>query len=315
MPARHLGNGGQTFAVDLVEDGVLRHDRAMTDLGVQAVDWGVAVPIAPDGVHQLHRDCDGKTVADIGYTHHTTQWLESVSRATYLLASSPWAGEYRSKIDAYRRRVNEIATILATPKVRAYWVSKVRDTYGNDFTHRTFMRAAAMGMASTLADAPARCPALGRRCHGDRDPRDPQPAAVGSEPRARRLRRALPDVRDVARGAVRRHAAAEECDEAPHGPDDRSGRALDDDPHRPRTGQIRIRGTTRVCVEDQWTTNGPAPWVDPGETIRGFLLWGHLRSEPRLVDLAVLVDSGYKRYGETCPRDYHARPEQKAKRS
>ena len=134
------GMGGQTFAVDLVEDGVLRHDRAMVDLGVQAVDWGVAVPIAADGIHQLHRDCDGKTVADFGYTHHTTQWLESVSRATYLLASSPWAGEYRTKIDAYRRRVNEIATILAKPKVRAYWLSKVRDAYGNDFTHRTFMR-------------------------------------------------------------------------------------------------------------------------------------------------------------------------------
>ena len=99
------GMGGQVFAVDVVEDGVYRRDRALLDLGIRAVDWGVAVPINAKGIHVLHRDCDGKTVADFGYTHHTTQWLESLSRATYVLASSPWAGEYRAKIDAYRRRV------------------------------------------------------------------------------------------------------------------------------------------------------------------------------------------------------------------
>ena len=80
----------------------------------------------------------------------------------------------------------------------------------------------------------------------------------------------------------------------------------------PVTGRFRIWGTTRVCVEDLWSSNGPAPWVDPGETIRGFLLWGHLKSEPHLIDLAVLANSGFKKYGNPCPRAYHARPEQTA---
>ena len=67
-------------------------------------------------------------------------------------------------------------------------------------------------------------------------------------------------------------------------------------------GQINLRGTMRTCVEDLWTSGTTAAHLDPGDIIRAFVLWGHLRSEPRLLRLAVLVDSGNKRYGNTCPR-------------
>ena len=233
------GMGGQTFAVDVVEDGVHRQDRTLLDLGLRAIDWGVAVPINAKGIHELHRRCDGKTVADFGYTHHTTQWLESLSRTTYLLASSPWAGEYRAKIDAYRRRIATIANLLMKPDVKSFWVAHVRDGFGNDFTHRTFMRAAAMGMASTLATRPsdakrwaADAKAIARRGIHNQLP-------SGRESGTGRLRRPLPDVRHLAGRAVRGHAGRVGPDEAAHGPHDRQGDPLDADADRSRDGAVQ----------------------------------------------------------------------------
>jgi hypothetical protein len=77
-------------------------------------------------------------------------------------------------------------------------------------------------------------------------------------------------------------------------------------------GQIDFRGTMRTCVEQLWTSGTTAAHLDPGDIIRAFLLWGHLHSEPRLTRLAVLVDAGNKRYGNTCPRDVHNRPERRS---
>ena len=307
------GMSGQVFAVDVVEDGVYRQDRALLDLGIRAVDWGVAVPINAKGIHVLHRDCDGKRVADFGYTHHTTQWLESLSRATYVLASSPWAGEYRAKIDAYRRRVVQLATALSKPAVKAYWVTHVKDAFGNDFTHRTFMRAAAMGMASTLATKPSDSKrwAADAKVIAERGIRNQLRSGVNPE-------RGGFDVLYQMYGTW----LAELYD----------GTLATSNPMKPRiertiekainwmltridpkTGAFRIRGTTRICVEVLWTGKGPAPSVDPGETIRGFLLWAYLHHEPRLTAAALLADRGFKRYGNKCPRNYHPRPERQAR--
>ena len=303
------GMGGQTFAVDVVEDGVHRQDRTLLDLGLRAIDWGVAVPINGKGIHELHRRCDGKTVADFGYTHHTTQWLESLSRTTYLLASSPWAGEYRAKIDAYRRRIATIANLLMKPDVKSFWVAHVRDGFGNDFTHRTFMRAAAMGMASTLATRPS----------------DAKRWAADAKAIARRgIHNQLPSGVNPERGGfdvlyqMYGTWLAELYEGTLAGSDpmkQRMDRTIDKATHwmltriDPATGRFKIRGTTRICVEDLWTGHGPAPFVDPAETIRGFLLWGHLHDEPELTAAALLADRGFKRFGNTCPRNTHTPPE------
>ena len=304
------GMGGQTFAMDLLEDGLHRHDRVLTDEGIRAIDWGVAVPIDSKGIHELHRNCDGKTVADFGYTHHATQWLESLGRAVYLLAASPWAGEYRATIDRYRRRVDTIATILAKPSVRAYWVSKVRDSFGNDFTHRTFMRAAAFGLASTLTQHPrdvarwaADAKAIAERGIHNQLPSGVNPERGGFDVQYQMYGTWLAQLYDATLPASSpmKHRMDRGIDRAVRWMTTRIDR---------KTGQIKIRGTTRICVEQLWTSGQPAPYVDPGETIRGFLYWGLLTSTPRLVDLAMLVDRGNKLYGNRCPRDYHARPEQ-----
>ena len=145
--------GQQTFTVDLVEMGVAKRDREMIAHGIKGLEWGMARRLNDEAIHELSRDCDGQTSADFGYTHHSTQWLESMGRAVYLLASSEYAGEYRETIDALIDRIRTLATALAESENWDLWVSQIEQKEsGEDYTHRTFMMAAGMGLASTLAD-------------------------------------------------------------------------------------------------------------------------------------------------------------------
>ena len=133
----------------------LNATRVLLDLGVRVINWGVAfLPINGRGAHELHRSCDGKTVADYGDTHHTTQWLEALGRTTYLLASSPWAGEYRSTIDRYRRRIDEIATGHGEA-VGALGLGHGGDGLVRERLHASLVHARrCVGLASTLAENP-----------------------------------------------------------------------------------------------------------------------------------------------------------------
>lgn len=308
------GMGGQTFAVDQIEDGVNQRNRAVLDEGVRAVNWGVAVPINSHAIHELHRDCDGKTVADYGYTHHTTQWLESLSRATYLLASSPWAGEYRPAIDRYRARVNQIAALEVKPANWNNWVAHVRDTpYGNDFTHRTFMMAAALGLASTLAERPKDAKHWREQAHRiahrgveNQRPDGVNPERGGFDVLYQMYGTWLLELYFSTLGHTSKWRTRVEhtIDKAVHWMETRVR----------SNGQIKIRGTTRICVEVLWNRGTPAPQVDAEETVRAFLLWGHLREDPKLIAVAQKIDQGRARHGNPCPADYHGRPERYAKR-
>jgi len=307
------GMGGQTFAVDQIEDGVNQHKRSVLEEGVRAVDWGVAVPINSHAIHELHRDCDGKTVADFGYTHHTTQWLESLSRATYLLASSPWAGEYRPTIERYRTRVNHIAKLETQPANFRYWVDRVRDSYGNDFTHRTFMMAAALGLASTLAEHPKDAKAwrataadIARRGVDNQLPNGVNPERGGFDVQYQMYGTWLLELyfSTLGHASKWRDRVERSIDKAVHWMESRV------EPN----GQIKIRGTTRICVEVLWNRGAPAPDVQTEETVRAFLLWGHLRHDPHLVAVAQKVDEGRKKFGNPCPADYRGKPEQHARR-
>ena len=306
------GMGQQTFAVDPIEDGVHRRDKTLIDKGIRALAWGEAVPINDEAIHELHRDCDGRTIADYGYTHHTTQWLEAMGRATYLLAASPWAGEYHATIDATINRIEQVAALETRPKNYDHWVSEIKDAYGNDFTHRAFMMAAALGLASTLTDnrSDARswerhARSIAQRAIDNQSPAGVNPERGGYDVQYQMygtwlatlyvstLRPDDPQRDDLVRTI---HRAVEWM----------AGRV------RPN-GTIRIRGTTRVCVEDLWTAGAPAPKLDPAETVRTFLLWGHLTRDPDLVELAARIDAADKRYGNVCPADYVAKPEEYAK--
>ena len=307
------GIGQQTFAVDPIEEGVHRRDKTLIDKGIRALAWGEAVPINDAGIHELHRECDGATTADFGYTHHTTQWLEAMGRASYLLAASPWAGEYRATIDATIARIEEVAALETRPDNYDHWVDEIKDSYGNDFTHRAFMMAAALGLASTLTDdrAAARnwerhARSIAKRAIDNQWRSGVNPERGGYDVQYQMygtwlgvlylstLRPEDPQREDMVRTIDR---AVQWM----------TGRI------KPN-GTIRIRGTTRVCVEDLWSVGAPAPKVDPAETVRTFLLWGHLTSDPDLVKLAVRIDQGDKRFGNVCPADYVAKPEQFAEK-
>jgi hypothetical protein len=294
--------GDQTIAVDVVALGIQQDDRALIDKGVTGIDWGVAQPINANGVAELSRPCDGKTIADYGSTHHTTQWLESLSRSVYLLASSKYAGDYRDKIDAYTKRVNLIATRLSTPRNFAHWESKIDvDGKGHDFTHRTFMMAAAMGLASTLAEHrtdAARWQALAakivKRGIGNQWANGVNPERGGYDVQYQMYGTWLAE---LYRSTLQPGTAA--------------ARALDHTIARAiewmqtridlQTGAIDITGSTRVCAETNQFSGARSARLDPRDTVRVFAYQGMTQSEPELTRLAILVERNHVRAGNPCP--------------
>jgi hypothetical protein len=294
------GIGGQTFIVDLVEDGVHRRDKSLVDKGVIGLDWGISVPIDTKAVHVLHRDCDGKTLEDYGGTHQTTQWLESLGRAVYLLASSPWAGEYAPKIHAYIARIEKIATLLSETKNYRTWEGHITYYDHTQFTHRTYMMADALGQASTLTDNRA----------------DAQRWAAMAEQIARRgLSLQRPDGVNPERGgydveyqmygtwlSLVYRATLPDGSSVKADLDRMTDKSLQWYETRIKpNGQINMFGTTRVCRETLWTSGKPSGAFDPGEAIRVFLLWGHLTANSKYVADAQRMDRGNKAYGNRCP--------------
>lgn len=294
--------GQQTLTVDLIELGLHRHDRSLIDKGVIGVDWGVSVPINDAGVHELHRECDGKTVPDYGKTHHTTQWLESLSRAVYLLAASEHAGELRPRIDAYIDRIEAIADRLVSPDNWEEWVDNI-DQDGHDFTHRTFMMAAALGLASTLTDDAddakkwaETAAGIVNRGIGNQHENGVNPERGGYDVKyqmygvwlAQIYHSTLGDDRGVKPDLERSINRAVAW---------MLGR-IDQ-----RTGQIVIGDSTRTCADVGWWRGRPAAAHNPAETIRAFLLWGHVWQDEDLVDQAILLDRGQKQFGNECPTE------------
>ena len=293
--------GQQTFTVDLIELGVHRRDRSLIDMGVVGVDWGAAVPINDAGVHELYRDCDGTTVPDFGGTHHTTQWLESMGRAVYLLAASEYAGDLRTKIDSYIDRIEVIAGRLVRPDSWQEWVSNIKDENGHDFTHRTFMMAAALGLASTLTDSTGNAAMwadtaarIVKRGIGNQEKNGVNPERGGYD--------VLYQMYGVWLGEIY-HSTLSQNSDVKVELETSIDRAIDWMTGRVdgQTGQIVIGDSTRICAETNWWSGRRAESHDVAETVRAFLLWAHVRADTRLVDQAALVDRGQKQFGNECP--------------
>jgi hypothetical protein len=288
--------GSETFAVDILMAGLHQGDEDLVDRGVKALDWGAAIDTNDDGVHTLTRDCDGKTVTDYGETHHTTQWLGSLGIAVHLLRASPHAEKYRANIERYIARIEELAQQLAEPRIRDHWETRwVFDGDGNVFTHKMYMRAAALALSASLTDHA-----------GD--------AARWATDASRIAERAMDQQRDdgvnperggydvsyqmygswwaeiyaaiLPEGSAERRALESKID-----------RALDWQAARvdPETGGVDIGESTRVC-----NANDLSQKYDPAETVRTFLLWGQMQQRQQLIDTAVLVDRGNK-LGDPCP--------------
>ena len=300
--------GQQTFTVDLIEQGVHQDDRDLIDKGIVGLRWGTSLGLNDDAAFELTRDCGGgvEVIPDHGGTHHTTQFLEAMSRAVYLLASSPYAGEYRPVIEETIDHIELVAGRLTTsPGPWDEWWGHVSDENGDDWTHRTYMMAAALGMAATLTDDPAAAKdwrdlaeMTARRGMDGQWTEDDGEAGVNPERGgydvqyhmygiwlAQLYLATLPegDLRDDLVATIER--------------------AIEWDVGRidPETGLIDIRGSTRVCAETNWWSGQPSARLDPAETIRALLLWGSTEGDASVVDRAVLVDQGEKNIGHECP--------------
>jgi hypothetical protein len=299
--------GQQIYAVDLIELGVHRRDRSLVDKGVIGVDWGVALPIDDAGVHHLHRECDGTTAPDYGGTHHTTQWLESLGRAVYLLAASEYAGDFRNKIDSYIDRIEVIAERLVRPDNWQKWVDAIKDENGHDFTHRTFMMAAALGLASTLTDRAdtatkwaSTAAMIAQRGIGNQDDDGVNPERGGYDVQYQMYGVRLAEAYHSTLGADSDVKPALEIS---------IDRAIDWMIGRidKLTGKVIIGDSTRICAETNWWSEKKAAALSTSETIRAFLLWGYARSDRDLVNYAILLDRGQKQFGNHCPADDTAR--------
>jgi hypothetical protein len=290
--------GNQTFTTDLVEQGLDRHDKATIDAGVQGLDFGVSIPVNSSGVHELTRACDGSTVADYGGTHHTTQWLESLGRAVYLLAASPWAGEYRVRIDRYVERMEELATLLTVPANRDHWRTRwLVDSSGNVFTHKTYMRAAALGLTATLTDDP---PDAAR--WSDEAATIAQYGMDQQWPSGVNPERGGYDVSYQMYGTWLAQVYWSTLDpwdpvRAPLQDTIERAMAWMDTRIDPSTGVVNISGSTRTCAAmDNYSPYEPAP------AVRAYLHWGQAaRPNMHYVDQALRIDAGHKATGSPCP--------------
>lgn len=273
----------QMFASDLVTAGVNSGDRTLVEKGIAALDWGIGVEIGDDAVHVLHRDCDGKTVRDFAETHATSQWLEGLTRSVFVLRASPYADDYRDELDAYVTRAEEVASLMVEPDNWRSWTEDwLVDGDGNLYTHKTFMRAAGLGMAAALTDDredaaywAAIASAIARRGIDEQWPEGVNPEKGGYDVSyqmygtwlAQVYWSLLPDG-DPLKARLERTI-------------DRGirwmGTRIDD-----RSGRIDIGTSTRTCIGEGFER--------PADAVRVFLFWGWVNDDPELVDRALLVE-------------------------
>jgi len=144
--------GSQTFTVDVIADGLHEDDPSLVERGALGVDFSIEIPLAENGVHSLRPGCRDAAVEDYGGTHHSTQWLVELGRAAHLLAAVDEEA-HLDRIERYVQRAEEIATTLADPDNTTHWEREwLVDSEGNIYTHKTYMRAAALQLAASLTD-------------------------------------------------------------------------------------------------------------------------------------------------------------------
>lgn len=124
----------QRYGVDHVQAGVVLGDTAMVETGLRVLEWGFARQ-GPDG--------DFPGTGDP--VHSTSLFLEAAARSALLLG--------RSKEAAFQTKAREL-----TPKIvaAAHWMARTdvdprkRKSALDPYTHRFYVRAAALGQAGAL---------------------------------------------------------------------------------------------------------------------------------------------------------------------
>ena len=289
--------GSQFFTVDLIATGNAEHDASLVERGVRGVDWGVSQRLGTDGVHTLERDCDGAVVDDYGGTHHSTQWLAALGEAVHLLRTSPFAEQYRARTEAYVERVEKIAERLTDERNQRVWERRwLVDDEGHIFTHKAYMRAAALGLAASLTDdsddatrwasAAARIARVGMAAQRD-DGVNPERGGYDVAYQMYGIWLALLYDATLEPGDPQRDLRRM-IDRAITW---MSGRVDD------RTGQVDIGASTRVCNPVDGSQR-----YEAADAVRVFLTWSLLRERPELVDRAILIDRGATSAGNPCPR-------------
>jgi len=125
----------QRYGADYVQAGVVMKDDKLVQTGIKVLAWGFA-----------HQGPDGDFPGTGDPIHSTSLFVEAAARAAILLK--------QSKVPAYEQTVKDW-----TPKIRAaaLWMQKPevgqknREKTLDPYTHRFYLRAAALGQAGVLA--------------------------------------------------------------------------------------------------------------------------------------------------------------------
>ena len=291
--------GSQTFTVDLITRGVVEHDATLVSRGLLGADWGAGLDLSDQGIHSLTRTCEGRTetIDTLGGTHTATQWLESMGRAVWLTRAAGLATEHQPEIDRIIARMEELADLLVADANRDVWEqSWLVDAKGNIFTHKTWMRAAGLSLASSLTvdrDAAAVWTAeaerIARRGLAAQQDDGVNPERGGHDVSYQMYGTWLAELYDstLPEGELKDEVEAMI---------DRSlqwfsGRV------DAQTGQVDIAASTRTCISLDASTR-----YEAADAVRVFLTWGAMHTERTdLVDEAVLIDQGARSPGNPCP--------------
>jgi hypothetical protein len=288
--------GNQIFTVDAIAVGNAVHAPSLVARGVEGLDWGVRQHLGRDGVYTLTRSCDGRTVADFGGTHHTTQWLSALGEAVYQLRASPYAGDFTARIRVYVAEMQAIARRLVQRDNWRVWTQRwLRDDQGHLFTHKTYMMAAALGLTASVTDVGAEATRwattaerIARKGMSAQHADGVNPERGGYDVAYQTYGAWLAELYYTTLGPGHfKDALADRIDHALAWESSR----VDD-----RTGQVRIAGSTRICrpIDDDLP-------FEAADTVRAFLTWSVLHARPELAARAVLVDHGAKTTRNPCP--------------
>lgn len=124
----------QRGGADLVQAGVVLKDQALIRQGILVINWGFAQQ-GPNG--------DFPGTGDP--LHSTSFFVEAAARSALLLKQARFPA-FDAQVKEWTPKVQKAAQWMSKPEVEA----KGRDKNLEPYTHRYYLRAAALGMAASL---------------------------------------------------------------------------------------------------------------------------------------------------------------------
>lgn len=124
----------QRYGADLIVGGLVSNQQNLIDEGIRVLDWGFA------------RQGPGGDFPGTGDPMHSTSFMVEAAARSALVLEAPGAEEYRAKIGEWKPKILAAARWMAKPEE----IERGRASDLEPFTHRYYLRAAALAQAAKL---------------------------------------------------------------------------------------------------------------------------------------------------------------------